>query len=228
ILKKVDLILQKGKVHVIMGPNGSGKSTLAQVIMGNPSYIVDGGKIIFDSVDLSGKDSFKRSQYGLFLSFQYPPEIPGVSVSGYLRTIYNKRFNQKLSPIKFREILKEKMKLLKMDESFLDRYLNEGFSGGEKKKMEILQLLVLMPKLAILDEVDSGLDIDSIKLVSDAVNYAKKDSDMTILLITHYTRILKYVKPDIVFIQKDGKIIQQGDADLALELEEKGYAPFGD
>lgn len=228
IIKGLNLKLEKGKTHAIMGPNGSGKSTLAQVLMGHPSYNVTEGSIAFNSKPLLDLEPNERALEGLFLSFQYPSEIPGVTISNYLRLLHNKRFNEKLSPVKFRALLSEKMKLLNMSDALLDRYLNDGFSGGEKKRMEILQMLVLEPDLAILDETDSGLDIDAIKDVSAAVNHLKERKNMTILLITHYTRILKYIEADKVFILQDGKIVQTGDKALAHELEEKGYAPFGE
>jgi Fe-S cluster assembly ATP-binding protein len=228
IIKGVDLALERGKVHVLMGPNGSGKSTLAQSLMGHPAYDISGGEVLFEGESILEMEPDERALKGIFLSFQYPSEIPGVTISSYLRMIYNKRFGKNLSPVKFREILKEKMALLDIDENFMGRYLNEGFSGGEKKRMEILQMLVLAPKLAILDETDSGLDIDAIWIVSKAVNKAKKEFDMTILLITHYSRILKYVEPDSVYIMRDGKIVESGGKELAHELEEKGYAPFGE
>jgi len=223
IIKGIDLQLESGKIHVLMGPNGSGKSTLANTLMGHPGFSVDKGDILFENDSILDLEPFERSQKGIFLSFQYPAEIPGVNISSYLRMIYNKKSGENLSPVKFRALLKEKMALLDIDESVLDRYLNEGFSGGEKKRMEVLQLLVLEPKLAILDETDSGLDIDAIKIVSSAVNNIQKDSDMTILLITHYTRILEYINADKVFVMQDGKITKSGGKILAHELEESGY-----
>ncbi len=227
IIKGVSLALDEGKIHVLMGPNGSGKSTLAQVLMGHPGYSVDGGKVLFKSGDLLELRTDERAGKGIFLSFQYPSEIPGVTISSYLRMIYNKRFSENLSPVKFRTLVKEKMKLLEMDESFLERYLNEGFSGGEKKRMEMLQMLVLEPSLAILDETDSGLDIDAIRVVANAVNTIYGQTKMTILLITHYSRILKYIEPDTVFVMQDGGITRSGGSELADELEESGYSPFG-
>lgn len=228
ILKGVDLEVAFGEVSVLMGPNGSGKSTLAQSLMGNPFYKVTSGL-----VDLSGKnlldfETNERSLQGLFLSFQYPSEITGVTISNYLRTIYNAHSEEKLSPVKFRKLLKEKMELLDISEDFLGRYLNEGFSGGEKKRMEMLQMLVLEPKIVILDEVDSGLDIDALKIVSKAVNHLKQTTNMGVLVITHYTRILDYITPDKVHIMKDGKIVKTGGKELADELETQGYAPFGE
>ena len=223
IIKKISLALEEGKTHVLMGPNGSGKSTLAQVLMGHPSYIADNGEALFEGEDILELKPDERAGKGIFLSFQYPSEVPGVTISSYLRMIYNKRFDTNLSPVKFRALVKEKMKLLELDESFLERYLNEGFSGGEKKRMEMLQMLVLEPKLVILDETDSGLDIDAIKIVANAINTIQGQTKMTILLITHYTRILKYIEPDTVFVMQDGEITRLGGRELADELEEKGY-----
>lgn len=228
ILKGVDMVLEAGKTHVLMGRNGSGKSTLAQVLMGNPMYEVSDGEILFNGQNILEMEPDERAHAGIFLSFQYPSEIPGVSIINYLRMIYNKRFNEKLTPVRFRKLLKEKLDMVGMEEEMVNRYLNDGFSGGEKKRMEILQMLVMEPKLAILDELDSGLDIDAIKDVSNAVNILKERNNMTILLITHYTRILKYIEPDKVFIMQDGKIVQEGDKALAHKLEEQGYAPFGE
>lgn len=223
IINNIDLELEKGKIHVLMGPNGSGKSTLANVLMGHPDILVDGGDILFENESILDLEPDKRAQKGIFLSFQYPAEVHGVNISSFLRMIYNKKTGENLSPVKFRKFIKEKMSILEMDESFLNRYLNDGFSGGEKKRMEILQLLVLESKLAILDETDSGLDIDAIKVVSKALNKAGEDYDMTVLLITHYSRILKYIKPDKVFVMQDGEITRFGDEKLAHELEKKGY-----
>jgi len=227
IIKGISLALEKGKIHVLMGPNGSGKSTLAQVLMGHPGFVVDAGEVLFKGEDILDLAPDERAGKGIFLSFQYPSEVPGVTISSYLRMIYNKRFRENLSPVKFRTLVKEKMKLLEMDEGFLERYLNEGFSGGEKKRMEILQMLVLEPKLAILDETDSGLDIDAIKVVANAVNTIHGRTKMTILLITHYSRILKYIEPDAVFVMQDGEITRSGGRELADALEESGYLPSG-
>ncbi len=223
ILHGVDLSVNDGKVVALMGQNGSGKSTLANVLMGNPTYEVTAGSVTFNDEDLLSMDPTDRALKGVFLSFQYPSEIPGVNVASYLRMLYNKSHNQTLSPIKFREILKEKMSVLDMKEDFMHRSLNEGFSGGEKKRMEMLQLLVLEPKLAILDEVDSGLDVDAIKIVSNAVNYLRKLNGCSILIITHYSRILKNIEPDSVYVMHDGKIVDEGDKELAHKLEEQGY-----
>lgn len=223
ILKGVDLEIENNSVHVLMGQNGSGKSTLAQTIAGNPSYEVTDGKIKFNGKDILDLKPEERSRFGIFLSFQYPSEISGVSVFSFLRLIYNNSHEEKLSPVKFRGLLLEKAKILGIEESMLSRSLNEGFSGGEKKRMEMLQMLVLEPKLAILDEVDSGLDIDALKIVAKSVNFLKEKTKMSVLIITHYARILKYLEPDFVHIMKDGKIVQSGDKNLAHELEEKGY-----
>lgn len=224
ILKGVDLKIGKDEVHILMGPNGSGKSTLAQTLMGNPSFEVTKGKVMFEKKELFDLDPTARALAGVFLSFQYPSEIPGVSISNFLRTVYNKKIGEKLTPVKFRKLLFEKMKLLNIDKSFANRYLNEGFSGGEKKRMEILQMLVLEPKFAILDETDSGLDIDALKIVAKGVNTLKKETKMGVLVITHYARILKYIEPDFVHVMKDGKIVRSGGKKLAHELEEKGYS----
>lgn len=228
ILKGVNLKLEKNKVHVLMGPNGSGKSTLAQALMGHPGYEITKGDIKLGNMNLLDMAPNERSLKGLFLSFQYPSEVPGVTIANFLRMIYNKHRNEKLTPVRFRKILKEKMKLLNIPESFMNRYLNEGFSGGEKKRMEILQMLILEPKFAILDETDSGLDIDALKIVAAGVNTLKKETKMGVLVITHYTRILDHIEPDYVHVMKDGVIVQSGGKELAEELERQGYAPFGE
>ncbi|MBI2414866.1 Fe-S cluster assembly ATPase SufC [candidate division WWE3 bacterium] len=228
ILKGINLTINKNEVHVLMGPNGSGKSTLAQTLMGHPNYHVTDGEIIFEDKNLLELKSNERALSGLFLSFQYPSEVTGVSITNFLRTIYNKKNAVKLSPIKFREILQEKMSILGISQDFTSRYLNEGFSGGEKKKMEMLQMLIMEPKLAILDELDSGLDIDALKTVSEAVNYLRTTTNMSVLVITHYTRILNYIIPDFVHVIKDGVLVKSGGKELADELEQQGYAPFGE
>jgi len=224
ILKGVNLEVFHGKTHALMGKNGSGKSTLAQVLMGNPTYEVSEGTVFLDGTSLLELEPEERAHLGVFLSFQYPSEVTGVNVGSYLRLIYNKSHDKPLSPIKFREYIKDKLELLNIKDDFLTRYLNDGFSGGEKKRMEMLQMLILEPKLAILDEVDSGLDVDAVKIVSKAVNYLKEKNGMTILIITHYTRILKYIEPDYVHIMSEGLIVNTGTKELAHELEEKGYA----
>jgi len=228
IIKNLNLSLDKGEISVIMGPNGSGKSTLANALMGHPSYSVKGSAKL-NGVELLDLNPNERSKEGLFLSFQYPVSIPGVTVSSFLRQAVNSRL-PKDKPIKipnFVKMLNEKMNLLKIDKSFAGRYLNEGFSGGEKKKMEILQMAVLNPKVAILDETDSGLDIDSLKKVCEAINTLKKaEKDMTILVITHYQRMLNHIKPDKIHIMLDGKLVKEGGAELALTLEKEGYETF--
>jgi len=222
ILKGVNLEVKEKDMVILMGQNGSGKSTLSQVIMGNPMYKITSGSIDFMGEDLLSLDVTARAKKGVFLSFQYPSEIEGVTVSNYLRLIYNTKNETKLSPIKFRKLVKEYLELLKMDESFLIRYLNEGFSGGEKKRMEMLQMLVLSPVFVILDEVDSGLDVDALKVVAAAVNYLK-EKGTTFLIITHYSRILQHLEPNRVLIMSEGKIVKEGDKNLALEIEASGY-----
>jgi Fe-S cluster assembly ATP-binding protein len=226
ILKGLDLKIGENQVHALMGPNGSGKSTLASTLMGHPGYEVVSGAAIFNSENILEMEANERAEKGLFLSFQYPSEVEGVNITSYLRMIYNKSHEQKLSPIKFREVLKEKMEILDIKEEFINRYLNDGFSGGEKKRMEMLQMLILEPKLAILDETDSGLDVDALKVVSKAVNYLVEKTQMSVVVITHYTRILNYIKPEFVHVLKDGKIIKEGGESLAHEIEVSGYAPF--
>lgn len=228
ILRGLDLTVEKGKVHAIMGPNGTGKSTLAYTLMGHPHYTVTEGEVIFKGKNVLELEPDERSRLGLFLAFQYPVAIPGVTVANFLRTAINARRRaenpeDKGMPIpEFRKMLKEKMSLLKMDPSFAGRYLNEGFSGGEKKRAEILQLATLRPEIAILDETDSGLDIDALRIVSEGVN-ALMDKNLGVLVITHYQRLLNYIKPDYVHVMMGGRIVESGGADLALHLEEKGY-----
>jgi len=228
ILKGLSMKIGKGEVHALMGPNGSGKSTLAQSIMGHPKYDVFSGKVLFNGKDLLKLDVSERAKEGVFLAFQYPSEVSGITVANFLRLVYNNfaaaRDEKGLSPVAFRKVLKEKMAFLKIDESFAERYLNEGFSGGEKKRCEILQMAVVSPKLAILDETDSGLDIDALRVVSEGVNRLRKETGLSVLVITHYTRVLKYIKPDFVHVMKDGVIVKEGGHDLAEELEVKGYA----
>lgn len=228
ILKGVDLSVNQGEVHALMGPNGTGKSTLAYVLMGHPKYEVTEGEIIFKGENLLDLDPDTRARMGLFLAFQYPVAIPGVSVANFLRTAINARrkaedSDDKGIPIpEFRKMLKEKMDLLKMDHAFAGRYLNEGFSGGEKKRAEILQMAALQPEIAILDETDSGLDIDALRVVSDGVN-ALRGEELGVLVITHYQRILNYIEPDFVHIMLDGRIAESGGPELALTLDEQGY-----
>ncbi|MBI3033135.1 Fe-S cluster assembly ATPase SufC [Candidatus Woesearchaeota archaeon] len=224
ILNGVNIEALSGKITVLMGPNGSGKSTLAQVIMGHPRYTVEKGSVLFNNQDVFNLKVHERAKAGLFLSFQYPSEVSGVSVANFLRTALNAVQNKHLSVSEFRTLLHEKMKWLHIDESFVNRSLNEGFSGGEKKKCEILQLALLQPKLAILDETDSGLDIDALKIVAEGINKVKEQHpEMGVLLITHYNRILQYIKPDAVHVMIHGKIVMSGNNELVKQLEEKGY-----
>ena len=228
ILKGLDLTIEQGKVHAIMGPNGTGKSTLAYTLMGHPSYEVTDGEVLFKGQNILELDPDERSRLGVFLAFQYPVAIPGVTVANFLRTALNARRRadnpeDKGMPIpEFRKLLKEKMAMLKVDQAFAGRYLNDGFSGGEKKRAEILQMATLQPEIAILDETDSGLDIDALRIVSEGVN-TLLSKDLGVLVITHYQRLLNYIKPDYVHIMLGGRIVESGDADLALHLEEKGY-----
>jgi len=228
ILKGLDLTIEQGKVHAIMGPNGTGKSTLAYTLMGHPSYEVTEGEVFFKGQNLLELEPDERSRLGVFLAFQYPVAIPGVTVANFLRTALNARRRaenpeDKGVPIpEFRKLLKEKMAMLKVDQAFAGRYLNDGFSGGEKKRAEILQMATLQPEIAILDETDSGLDIDALRIVSEGVN-ALLSKDLGVLVITHYQRLLNYIKPDFVHIMLDGRIVESGGSDLALHLEEQGY-----
>ncbi len=228
ILKGFNLILKSGEVHAIMGPNGTGKSTLAYTIMGHPGYEMTGGEILLDGKDVSNMEADVRARAGLFLAFQYPVAIPGVTVANYLRTAINSHRKSvdpeyKGIPIpEFRKMMIQQMDFLKMDHAFAGRYLNDGFSGGEKKRTEILQMAILKPHFAVLDETDSGLDIDALKVVSEGVN-ALRGPDLGVLVITHYQRILNYIKPDFVHVMMDGKIVESGDYRLALTLEEHGY-----
>ena len=228
ILKGVDLIVNQGEVHALMGPNGTGKSTLAYALMGHPHYDITGGEAWFRGQNILDLEADERSRLGLFLAFQYPVAIPGVSVANFLRTAINARRkaenpDDKGIPIpEFRKLLKTQMDLLNMDHKFAGRYLNEGFSGGEKKRAEILQMAALKPEIAILDETDSGLDIDALRIVSEGVN-SLRGPGLGVLVITHYQRILNYINPDVVHIMMDGRIVETGGADLALHLEENGY-----
>jgi Fe-S cluster assembly ATP-binding protein len=222
ILHGVDLVVRKGETHALMGPNGSGKSTLANTIMGNPTYEVTEGKILFHGEDLTEADPDERARAGLFLAFQYPATIPGVSVANFLRMAVNARREEPIKVKEFGSMLGENMELLRIDRAFTSRYLNEGFSGGEKKRAEILQLAMLKPEIAVLDETDSGLDVDALRIVSDGVN-ALRGPEMGSLIITHYTRILDYVKPEFVHIMLDGRIVREGGPELADQLEEQGY-----
>ncbi|MCB2202713.1 Fe-S cluster assembly ATPase SufC [bacterium] len=228
ILKGLNFSMKQGEVHAIMGPNGTGKSTLAYTVMGHPSYEITGGDILIDGQSVLEMAPDERSRAGIFLAFQYPVSIPGVTVANFLRTALNARRRHAdppqddISVLEFRKLLKSKMDLLEMDYSFGGRYLNEGFSGGEKKRTEVLQLAVLEPAFAILDETDSGLDIDAIRIVSDGVN-AIKGPNMGVMVITHYQRILNYIKPDYVHVMFDGRIVESGGQELAVQLEENGY-----
>jgi Fe-S cluster assembly ATP-binding protein len=222
ILKGVNLVIKEGEVHAIMGPNGSGKSTLSNVLMGHPKYAVTQGKILFKGEDISGLRADERARKGLFLAFQYPLSIPGVPVSKFLRMSLQAVRGKEVPIIEFRNNFKKNLELLGINESFSGRYINEGFSGGEKKRHEILQLSLLEPALAILDETDSGLDIDALKVVSEGIERTRSPK-RAILLITHYQRILNYVQPDVIHVLAGGKVIKTGGKDLALELEKKGY-----
>jgi Fe-S cluster assembly ATP-binding protein len=228
ILKGLSLTVKTGEIHAIMGPNGTGKSTLAYTLLGHPNYKVTEGEIVFKGQNVLELEPDERSRLGMFLAFQYPVAIPGVTVANFLRTAINSRRRaenpeDKGVPIpEFRKLLKEKMDMLKMDHTFAGRYLNDGFSGGEKKRAEILQMATLKPEIAILDETDSGLDIDALRVVAEGVN-ALSGPDLGVLVITHYQRLLNYIKPHFVHIMLDGRIVESGGADLALHLEEQGY-----
>lgn len=226
ILKGINLIVNKGEVHAIMGPNGSGKSTLAQVLAGRETYQVTQGEIFYEGKNLLEMPPEERARQGIFLAFQYPIEIPGVANAYFLKTALNairkQRGLEEVDAMEFLSLVKEKMKLLHMEEGFLSRNVNEGFSGGEKKRNEILQMAILDPKLAILDETDSGLDIDSLKIVSNGVN-ALRNAERAMVMVTHYQRLLNYIVPDFVHVLSEGRIIASGDKSLAFQLEEKGY-----
>ena len=226
ILKGIDLTVNAGEVHAVMGPNGSGKSTLAQVLAGNPAYEVTAGTVSYDGRDLLEMEPEERAQAGIFLAFQYPVEIPGVSNAYFLRAAYNEirkaRGEEEVDPLEFAGIMDEKLALVEMDPDMLGRSVNTGFSGGEKKRNEILQMAVLEPRLAILDETDSGLDIDALRIVADGVNKLKRPDNATIV-VTHYQRLLNYIVPDFVHVLANGRIVKSGSKDLALELEARGY-----
>jgi Fe-S cluster assembly ATP-binding protein len=227
ILRGLSLSVKKGEIHAIMGPNGSGKSTFANALLGHPKYDVTEGRILFHGEDVLELTADERARKGLFLAFQYPTAIPGVSVANFLRLALTARrkelgIEKPLPPKEFRALMKEKMALLKMDEAFAGRYINDGFSGGEKKRAEILQMAVLRPEIAVLDETDSGLDIDALRVVSEGVN-ALAGPELGVLLITHYQRILNYIKPHFVHVLVDGRIVKSGGPELAHELEKQGY-----
>jgi len=226
ILKGINLTVNAGEVHAIMGPNGSGKSTLAQVLAGHPSYEVTGGTVRFEGEDLLELEPEERAHKGVFLAFQYPIEIPGVSNAYFLRSAYNAmrvaRGGEEVDPMEFLDVMEEKLKIVEMDDAMLARSVNMGFSGGEKKRNEILQMAVLEPKLAILDETDSGLDIDALRVVAEGVNKLRRP-DNAAIVVTHYQRLLNYIVPDFVHVLAGGRIIRSGGKELAMELEEKGY-----
>jgi Fe-S cluster assembly ATP-binding protein len=226
ILRGINLTVNKGEVHAIMGPNGSGKSTLAKVLAGHPSYIVTRGEVLYEGRNLLELAPDERAREGVFLAFQYPIEVPGVSNAQFLRLAYNEKRKhlgeEELDPLEFKDLLKERAKIVEMEASFMTRAVNEGFSGGEKKRNEILQMAVLEPKLAVLDETDSGLDIDALRIVAGGVNKLKT-SENAIILVTHYQRLLNYIVPDYVHVLSGGQIVKEGGKELALELEEKGY-----
>ncbi len=240
ILRGIDLTVEQGKVHAIMGPNGSGKTTLAYALMGHPAYVVNKGEVLWKGYDLLSLSADKRARLGLFLAFQYPTAIPGLSVASFIRSALNAKLqgidkNPDVDPtdalrggvsmLDFRRRMREKMALLRMEDSFATRYVNEGFSGGEKKRLEMLQMAMLAPEFAVLDETDSGLDIDALRIVAEGVN-AMLNPDMGVLLITHYQRLLNYIKPDVVHVLAAGRIVTSGGKDLALKLEEEGYGPI--
>jgi Fe-S cluster assembly ATP-binding protein len=226
ILKGVDLVMNKGEVHAIMGKNGSGKSTLAQVIMGRDVYEVTEGQVLYNGKDLLELSPEERAREGIFVAFQYPVEIPGIKTSYFLKTAVNAirkhRGQDELDAVSFLKLVKEKMALLKMDQSYAERAINEGFSGGEKKRNEIFQMAVVNPILGLMDETDSGLDIDALKIVANGAN-SLRSPDRAILIVTHYQRLLNYIEPDFVHIMLDGRIVKSGDKNLAVQLEERGY-----
>ncbi|HEX7050372.1 MAG TPA: Fe-S cluster assembly ATPase SufC [Longimicrobiales bacterium] len=230
ILRGVDLELKAGEIHAIMGPNGSGKSTLAKVLSGHPAYEVTGGSVTYRGEDLLALEPDERARAGVFLAFQYPVEIPGVSIANFLRlAVQAKNPAEELDIFDFQELLLERMQLLEMDPSFAERAVNDGFSGGEKKRNEILQLALLEPALAVMDETDSGLDIDALKIVANGVNRLHEERpEMAVLMITHYQRLLNYIEPEFVHVMVSGRIVRSGGPELALELEEKGYELYRD
>jgi Fe-S cluster assembly ATP-binding protein len=226
ILKGINLTVKQGEIHAIMGPNGSGKSTLAKVLAGHPAYVVTAGEVLYEGRNLLDMPPDERAREGVFMAFQYPIEVPGVSNAQFLRLAYNEKQKhlgrEELDPLEFKDLLKERAKVVEMDPSFMTRSVNEGFSGGEKKRNEILQMAVLEPKLAVLDETDSGLDIDALRVVAGGVNQLLRP-DNAIIVVTHYQRLLNYIVPDYVHVLANGRIAREGGKELALELEEKGY-----
>ncbi|MBS1808225.1 MAG: Fe-S cluster assembly ATPase SufC [Acidobacteria bacterium] len=226
ILRGINLTVNAGEVHAIMGPNGSGKSTLAKVLAGHPDYEVTEGEVLYFGKNLFDLEADERAREGVFLAFQYPIEIPGVSNANFLRMAYNEKAKHdgkdELDPLEFDDLIQEKIKIVEMDKSFINRAVNEGFSGGEKKRNEILQMAVLEPKLALLDETDSGLDIDALRIVANGVNQLRK-KDNAVVMVTHYQRLLDYIEPDFVHVLYNGRIVKSGEKELALELEKKGY-----
>lgn len=223
IVKGVSLEVGKGEIHALMGPNGSGKSTLAHSIMGNPSYSIESGAILIDGEDVTEKEADERSRAGLFQAFQYPSEVSGINVAEFLKEAINARREDPIPQQEFRERMENALNLLDMDEEFARRYLNEGFSGGEKKRNEILQMAVLKPEFAVLDEIDSGLDIDALETVAGGIQKVADETEVGVLMITHYQRILEYVEPDHVHVMMDGEIVKSGGPELAHKLEDKGY-----
>ncbi|MET0646005.1 MAG: Fe-S cluster assembly ATPase SufC [Pyrinomonadaceae bacterium] len=226
ILRGIDLSVKKGEIHAIMGPNGSGKSTLAKILAGHPAYVVTKGEVLFEGRNLLALAPDERAREGVFLAFQYPVEVPGVSNAQFLRLAYNEKQKhlgaEELDPLEFKDLLAERAKVVEMDAGLMSRSVNEGFSGGEKKRNEILQMAVLEPKLAVLDETDSGLDIDALRIVSEGVNKLRTPEN-AVVLVTHYQRLLNYIVPDHVHVLYKGRIVRTGGKELALELEEKGY-----
>jgi Fe-S cluster assembly ATP-binding protein len=225
IVKGVNLAIRKGEKHALMGPNGSGKSTLVNALMGHPSYQITAGQVLLRGEEMKELKPDERARKGMFLALQYPVAVPGVSVANFLRAAVKARFGSEVSATDFRKTLKKNFKLLEIDESFATRYLNDGFSGGEKKRLEILQLSMLKPHAALLDETDSGLDIDALRIVSEGINKTCGE-ETGVLVVTHYQRLLNYVKPNFVHVLIDGKIVRSGGPELALELDEKGYEIF--